>query len=109
MVSWPPVFVLRSALINDNDSIVTFCKIWGQDVGIVSKSVQTCYRNICTKWWSIIGSSIALAAGIEFVIVLLIIVLYKLRKHKNEAGTTASETVREIFEAKNDIKLIIHA
>ena len=101
MISWYPEFVGRSALTNDNDSIVTFCKIWGQDVGIVNKSVQTCYVNICTKWWSIIGNSIALAFGIEFIIVLLIIIFYKLRKHKNEVGTTASETVREIFEATN--------
>lgn len=52
--------------------------MWGQDVGIVSKVVQTCTKEICRSLWEIIANAVAIALGAELVWVFLTLGLHNI-------------------------------
>ena len=61
--------------------IPNLCRVWGQDVGIVSKAVQSCSKELCVKWYRILADASALALTIEVALVLLIVLSFKVNEY----------------------------
>ena len=51
---------------------------WGQDVGIVSKAVRNCTKELCTDWWEIAADAIAIALGVEVLWIFGALGVYQL-------------------------------
>ncbi|CAM9271472.1 unnamed protein product [Ectocarpus sp. 12 AP-2014] len=85
-IVWNPFTVMFSPLDNENvdDFIPDLCTVWGQDVGIVSKAVQSCEKEVCKKWYWILSDAIALAFAIEVAVVVIIILFFKVRENYEE-------------------------
>lgn len=61
--------------------------MWGQDVGIVSKIVQTCTKEICRSVWEIIANAIAIALGAEVVWIFIALALYNVHHKEGKSHT----------------------
>lgn len=90
IIVWDNSYAYRSPL-DEGETSEDLCEIWGQDVGIESKAVQSCEKDICQKWWNIVGSALALAAGMEVAVILLILVYYKFMEARRERHTGKEE------------------
>lgn len=90
---WDPSYVRHSPL-DQNQTNDELCSIWGQDVGIVSRSVQTCSKELCLTWWNILADAIALSVAVQSVILVGTVCLFKVnesRKAKNEQNKRDGE------------------
>lgn len=102
---WDPSYVKHSPLDEDqtNDEL---CSIWGQDIGIVSRSVQTCSKELCLTWWNILADAIALALAVQSVIILATICSFKFHEsrkvNKEQKKKRGEEKDGDEEEKQND-------